>query len=123
MDKEKPTTPVSTRNAEHYFWGDPTVSPSDGWHLLKEDDLSVIEEQVPAGAGEVRHFHSHSRQFFYVLEGEATMEFEDRSVTFNAGQGLHVPPGAEHRFCNNSDSVVRFLVISSPSTQSDRTEI
>ena len=119
MDKEKPGAPVNTQNAEHYLWGNPAVSSSDGWHLLKENDLSVIEEQVPAGAGEVRHFHLQSRQFFYVLEGEATMEFEDRSVTFNAGQGLHVPPGAEHRFCNNSDSVVRFLVISSPSTQSD----
>ena len=123
MDNKLPASPVSTHNSEHYHWGDNEATPCDGWHLLNNHALSVIEEQVPAGAGEVRHFHSHSRQFFYVLEGEATMEFEDRSVTFNAGQGLHVPPGAEHRFCNNSDSVVRFLVISSPSTQSDRTEI
>ena len=123
MDKEKPEAPVSTQNAEHYFWGNSAASPSEGWHLLKKDDLSVIEEQVPAGSGEVRHFHSQSRQFFYVLEGEATMEFEDSSITFNTGQGLHVPPGVEHRFCNNSGSPVRFLVISSPGTKGDRTEI
>ena len=114
---------LSTSDVEPYRWDTPDNLHSIGWHLLKKDDLSVIEEQVPAGAGEVRHFHSQSRQFFYVLEGEATMEFTDKSITFNAGQGLHVPPGVEHRFCNNSDSPVRFLVISSPSTQGDRTEI
>ena len=34
--------------AEHYTWG----GVCDGWHLLKDPTLSVIQERVPPGAGE-----------------------------------------------------------------------
>jgi hypothetical protein len=37
---------VSRANAEHYRWGD----DCDGWHLVKDADLSVIEELLPSGA-------------------------------------------------------------------------
>jgi mannose-6-phosphate isomerase-like protein (cupin superfamily) len=108
-----------TSNAEHYVWGD----RCDGWHLLKHSDLSIIQERVPAGAGEVRHFHSRARQFFYVLSGMATLEFEGASVTFGPGQGVHVAPNTEHRFANHSDVDVVFLVVSSPPTTGDRTNL
>jgi mannose-6-phosphate isomerase-like protein (cupin superfamily) len=108
-----------TSNAEHYVWGD----VCDGWHLLKHSDLSIIQERVPGGAGEVRHFHSRARQFFYVLSGTATLEFEGAPVTFGPGQGVHVPPNTEHRFANKSDVDVVFLVVSSPPTTGDRTNL
>lgn len=106
-------------NTEHYVWGE----VSEGWHLLKQPDLSVIYERVPPGAGEVRHYHSKARQFFFVLSGSATLEFETGPVTFHAGQGVHVPPGTPHRFTNLSDSPVEFLVVSSPTTAGDRTNV
>lgn len=114
------TDSVSTETASHYRWAE----VCDGWHLLAEPDLSVIEEQVPPGIGEVRHFHSQARQFFYILSGRACMEFADRVVALAAGQGLHVPPGVSHRFLNpTSDQPVRFLVVSAPSTRGDRTNL
>jgi mannose-6-phosphate isomerase-like protein (cupin superfamily) len=105
--------------AEHYSWG----GNCDGWHLLKHPDLSVIRERVPPGAGEVKHFHSRARQFFFVISGEATLEFNGRSVTFGPGQGVHVPPDTHHRFANYSARDVVFLVVSSPSTAGDRTDV
>lgn len=106
-------------SAERYTWGD----ACDGWHLLRDPSLSVIQERVPPLAGEVPHVHSRARQFFYVLSGTATMEFEDGAVTFGVGQGLHVPPGTRHRFVNRSDADVVFLVISSPPTAGDRVDL
>lgn len=103
--------------AEHYLWGE----VSDGWHLLKHADLSVIQERVPPGAGEVKHFHSKARQFFFVLSGIATLEFNGHSVTFGVGQGVHVPPETPHRFANHSAHEVVFLVVSTPATTDDRT--
>lgn len=103
-------------SAEHYTWG----GVCEGWHLLKDPTLSVIQERVPPGAGEAPHFHSRARQFFYVLSGTATMEFESEAVTFGAGQGLHVPPDTQHRFVNRSEADVVFIVISSPTTAGDR---
>ena len=111
--------PKSTTNSEHYVWGD----ICDGWRLLKHRDLSVVQERVPPGASEVKHFHSRARQFFYLLSGMASLEFEDYSVTFGAGEGVHVPPEIPHRFYNASDEDVVFLVISSPTTEGDRTPV
>jgi hypothetical protein len=51
-------TPVDVHRAEYYSWG----GVCDGWHLLKHPDLSVIQERVPAGAGEVRHYHMRARR-------------------------------------------------------------
>jgi mannose-6-phosphate isomerase-like protein (cupin superfamily) len=105
-----------TSTAEHYTWG----GVCDGWHLLKDPSLSVIQERVPPSAGETPHFHVGARQFFYVISGIATMEVEGRTVTFGPNQGLYVAPNTIHRFVNQSNADVVFLVISAPSTIDDR---
>jgi mannose-6-phosphate isomerase-like protein (cupin superfamily) len=108
--------PVDIGSAEHYRWGE----ASDGWHLLKRDDLSVIRERVPPGDAEARHRHARSRQFFYVLDGAAVLEIEGVRHALAAGQGIHVPPGAAHRFRNESLADVHFLVVSAPKAHGDR---
>ena len=107
---------VSIDNAEHYVWGE----ICDGWHLLQRDDVSVIQERVPAGGSEVLHYHARARQFFYILEGEGVMSFDDRIVDLQKGQGIEIPPDVRHQFRNQSNSDVHFLVISVPSTRGDR---
>lgn len=113
------TEPIQVANAEHYAWG----SGCDGWHLLKHDDLSVIRERVPPGSAEVRHRHARSRQFFYLLEGEATLEVEGVRHALRPGMGLHVPPWAAHQFRNESAADVHFLVVSAPRSHGDREEV
>ena len=107
---------ISIENAEHYVWGE----VCDGWHLLKRDDMSVIQERVPAGGAEVMHYHNVARQFFYILEGEGTMVFEDKAVVLHNGQGIEIAPQIKHTFMNQSSADVRFLVISVPTTRGDR---
>src|SRR6266508_4514449 len=110
---------ISIENAEHYIWGE----ICDGWHLLKRDDMSVIQERVPPGGAEVMHYHSLARQFFYMLEGEGTMVFEDREEVLKKGHGLEIPPQLKHQFKNQSNADVHFLVISIPMTKGDRINI
>ena len=109
--------PTSTANCEHYVWGD----VCEGWRLLKHAEMSVVQERVPPGATEVKHFHTLARQFFYVLSGTASIEFDDGSVSFGVGQGIYVSPGTPHRFYNTSNEEVVFLVISAPTTEGDHT--
>ena len=116
---KKKMTAVSISNAEHYIWGE----KCDGWHLLKRDDVSVIQERVPAGEAETMHHHNHARQFFYILAGEACMAFEDRIVNLQKSDGIEIPPLVNHRFENNSSEDVHFLVISAPKSQGDRVNI
>ena len=110
---------VSTESAEHYTWG----QGCDGWHLLAGGDLSVIEERMPPGTQEVRHRHAHSRQFFYVLQGELTLELDGAVHRLPSGHGLHVPPGLAHQVRNDSAADVRMLVVSSPRSHGDRIEV
>jgi len=107
---------VSRANAEHYRWG----NDCDAWYLVKDEKLSVIEEFMPSGACEIRHFHRKAQQFFYILSGEVMMEVEGRKFLIRAGSGIHVLPGARHQIRNPSSAAVRLLVISQPPSRGDR---
>jgi uncharacterized cupin superfamily protein len=110
--------PISKATAPHYVWG----GVCDGWRLANQPGLSVIEERVPGGGSEARHYHKLARQFFYVLTGEATLEVEGVEHSLPTGSGLEVTPGERHRFMNKGTVEVTFLVISSPTTVGDRFE-
>ena len=103
-------------NAPHYRWG----THCDGWRFLDEPDLSVIEEQVPPGSAEQRHHHATARQFFYVLEGVATLEVDGVVLRIAAGQGAQVASGQRHRLSNDEAKPLRFLLCSAPNTRGDR---
>jgi mannose-6-phosphate isomerase-like protein (cupin superfamily) len=111
-----PAQIISTKTAEHYTWGE----NCDGWHLVKTPDLSVIEEQMPAGTFETRHSHARSRQFFYVLDGELTMEIEHHFFVLKQGEGIEVSPGQQHQALNKSSSPLRITVTSQPPSHGDR---
>jgi mannose-6-phosphate isomerase-like protein (cupin superfamily) len=109
---------IDIAGAEYYAWGE----GCDGWHLLKNESLSIIQERVPAGKSEKPHFHKASTQFFYVLDGEAVIITDSRRVILKRHQGLEIPPGVVHQFINASAHDVSFLVISTPKSHGDRHE-
>ena len=113
-----PPVPVERANAEHYVWG----GVNDGWHLVKQDGMSVIQERIAPGAREVRHYHERARQFFYVLAGELTMEVGGTVHLLRAGQGIEIPPGTPHQARNDSAAPVDILVNSTPKSHGDRVE-
>jgi mannose-6-phosphate isomerase-like protein (cupin superfamily) len=110
---------MNKAKAEHYKWG----TGCDGWRLLNRADLSVIQERIPPGLGEVLHFHERARQVFYVLEGHLEIEVASEKMVLALGDSLEIAPLQHHRVTNTSDSDAHFLVISSPSTTGDRTNL
>jgi len=78
---------ISKESAEHYTWGD----GCDGWHLVKQPQLSVIHERMPPGTAEVRHYHERARQLFFVLSGTATLEVDGVRERLGPQQALEVP--------------------------------
>jgi quercetin dioxygenase-like cupin family protein len=113
------TAPVSKSTAPHYMW----ASVCHGWRLIDTPGLSVVEERVPAGTEELRHYHNEARQFFYVLSGTAVLETEGSEHRISAGSGIEVAPGVHHKFMNKSDQEVVFLLVSAPSTKADRIDL
>lgn len=110
--------PTSRRVAQQYGWGD----GCEGWHLVRAQNLSVIEERMPPGAREVRHWHARARQFFYVLAGTLTLEVEGVTHQLGAQSGIELPQGTAHQAMNDSSADVEFLVISEPPSHGDRHE-
>jgi mannose-6-phosphate isomerase-like protein (cupin superfamily) len=106
-------------NAEHYIWGD----QCQGWRLVNEPGLSVIEEEMPEHTSEKLHFHKQAQQLFYILSGVAVIEVEGVHYEVKPGQSFHIKPGVVHCIFNRKDSLLRFLVISQPTTKGDRFEI
>jgi len=110
---------ISKQHAPHYIWG----TNCDGWHLMQHEGLSIIHERMPAHTAEVRHYHNISRQFFFVLSGEACMELDGEDIILEAQEGIEIPPGKPHQMQNRSSEDVEFLVISMPGTRGDRIEL
>ncbi|MDQ0227667.1 cupin domain-containing protein [Metabacillus niabensis] len=107
---------ISKQNAEHYTWG----GICDGWHLVKNKELSVIHERMPVNTSEVRHFHNQARQFFFVLSGTATLEVNGERIILNPQEGVEIAPLTPHQMINDSNEDVEFLVISQPTSKGDR---
>lgn len=107
---------VDRRAAPHHSWG----SGCDGWHLVETPALSVIEERMPRGTSEVRHYHQKVNQFFYVLRGILQMDVEGNELALGAGQGLHIKAGERHQVHNRSARDVEFLMVSNPPSHGDR---
>ncbi|WP_299831552.1 cupin domain-containing protein [uncultured Roseobacter sp.] len=102
--------------APYYPWG----AGCDGWRLLDKAELSVIEERMPPGTSEERHFHRHALQLFYVLTGQLTIEVKEDVHVLGPGDALPVLPPSPHQVRNEGAAEVRFLVISAPPTTNDR---
>jgi mannose-6-phosphate isomerase-like protein (cupin superfamily) len=109
-------SPVSRENAEHYRWG----TDCDAWYLVKDPQLSVIEEFMPPGSAEIHHHHERAQQFFFILTGEVLIEINGENTLVQAGSGIRILPGTRHQIRNPSSVPVRFLVISQPPSHGDR---
>ncbi len=111
--------PTSAATASHYTWGE----GCDGWHLMRAANLSIIEERMPAGTCETRHWHARSAQFFYVLRGTLTLEVEGARHLLPPRTGIELPQGTAHQAKNDTTDDVDFLVISTPPSRADRIEV
>ena len=101
---------------QHYTWG----NVCDGWVLVDTPSLSVKQERMPAQTSEVLHYHSNAQQFFFILQGIATFEAEEKFFTVHAGEGFLIEAGKKHRILNNNSEALEFILSSQPSTNNDR---
>ena len=97
---------ISKQNAMHYTWGD----QCDGWWLHRTDKFAVIYERMPSNTAEKRHYHHHTEQFFYCLEGELWIEVSGNSHHLKANDGLADPSGIPDQVTNKFHADTQVLV-------------
>lgn len=106
-------------NSNHYKWGE----NCDAWNLVANENLSVKLEKMPPGTKEKLHFHKKAQQFFFVLKGEAVFYIDGKKEIISEKEGILINPGAQHFVANETEKELEFLVVSQPSTNSDRIDI
>jgi mannose-6-phosphate isomerase-like protein (cupin superfamily) len=83
---------------------DPTNAP-----VLNQ---SLAEASVAEGSSTERHYHKQSEEFYFVLEGEGTMEIDSEIHSVASGDAILIPPRAWHQI--TASSSLRFLCCCSP---------
>ncbi len=70
----------------------------DYWNPRIVGELNGQHVKLVKFKGEfVWHKHDHEDEMFYVLEGNFTMEFRDKTVELSKNEFLIVPRGVEHK--------------------------
>jgi mannose-6-phosphate isomerase-like protein (cupin superfamily) len=78
------------------------------------DQVSVIENRVPARWGGPPLHHHDFDEAFYVLEGELTFQLGDEVFTRTAGELAFAPRNVAHTYANHSDAAARALLVCTP---------
>tara|TARA_B100000900_G_C20585778_1_gene719468 strand:+ start:1696 stop:2055 length:360 start_codon:yes stop_codon:yes gene_type:complete len=81
---------------------------SDHWSPKVIAEMNDYQFKLVKIEGEfVWHDHGHTDEVFIVLEGSMNIEFEDRTITLNAGEMHVVPKGTPHKpFAENECKVM-----------------
>ncbi len=80
---------------------------------------SLAEATVSAGNATERHYHKVSEEFYFLLEGEGTMEVDGESREVRPGDAVLIPAGAWHEITAMKD--LRFLCCCAPPYSHDDT--
>lgn len=103
----------------HYHWG----KNCEGWVLHENDSLQIKRELMPPGSVEILHFHAHSQQVFYLLQGNAAFNLDGTIFSLHANETIVVPKNTYHTIESTGTNNLIFLVVSEPPVQNDRFEI
>jgi mannose-6-phosphate isomerase-like protein (cupin superfamily) len=82
-----------------------------------------MQERMPPGTAETRHLHGSVHQLYYVLDGLATVRFDDRDERLGPGDAVDVPPCTPHQLRNDAGAPLEFLVISTAAPRKDRVDL
>ena len=83
--------------------------------LLTGDDLrsegTLVQVVIIPPRSEISdHYHKTSREFYFVLDGESTIEVNDTERVLRRGDMLLTEPGDVHRLRNDNEKEFKLLV-------------
>jgi quercetin dioxygenase-like cupin family protein len=76
--------------------------------------VAVVHLTVPRLSGPPLHRHSREDEWFYVLDGEITVEVDGQCYIASAGSSAFAPRGTAHAFQNFREEAAHLLVMVTP---------
>ena len=80
---------------------------------------SLAEATVPVGRPTQRHYHRLSEEFYFILEGQGTMQIDGETRSVGPGDAVLIPPNAWHQI--TAAQTLRFLCCCAPPYSHDDT--
>ena len=80
-----------------------------------DGDFSLMERTLPPrGRRPPAHRHTYCSEAYFVLDGEVAVEIDGAEHLLGPRGFALVPRGTAHTFGNNTDALVRLLVVHAP---------
>ena len=85
--------------------------------LFKKESVLPINMEIcelSPGVSEGDHIHDIDRpleEIYYLLEGEGVMTIEGEEISVFKNDAVMVPPGVDHGLFNNSDKILKLVII------------
>ena len=83
--------------------------------LVAADDRTPLSASYVAINEAKPHYHKETTEFYYVLEGEGTIELDGTSIPVSPGSSVLIPPNVRHRAVGN----IAALVVGTPPFHTD----
>lgn len=75
---------------------------------------SLAEATVEVGQATVAHYHPHTEEIYYLLQGEAVMAIEAEQSNVHAGDAILIPAGMRHQIRNTGNEPLIVLCCCAP---------
>jgi mannose-6-phosphate isomerase-like protein (cupin superfamily) len=77
---------------------------------------SLAEARLPVGGETTPHYHPHTEEIYYILEGRGLMRMASDAMRMQSevrpvgpGDAIAIPPGTLHQILNTGSIVLKFL--------------
>lgn len=78
--------------------------------IITRADGAAVGLHVTELSGARKHYHEHTTEVYYVLEGEGQIELGEDVFDVRAGHAVYIPAGVPHR----TIGVLKAIVVSAP---------
>lgn len=65
--------------------------------LVEEKDGAAAEIHQVEIADAKLHYHAHTDEFYYVIDGQGTMTLDDEEIEIHKGVVVYIPRGVKHK--------------------------
>ena len=74
--------------------------------------VNLIEDVIiPSGGKIPQHAHKNTTEIFYIIKGKTKLKTKEKEVLLNQTDIVLIDVGEEHSFINDSNEVLRMLVL------------
>jgi mannose-6-phosphate isomerase-like protein (cupin superfamily) len=72
---------------------------------------SLAEEVLPVGAAVGRHYHKHTEEIYYILEGSGEMTVGEETSAVSAGDAVYIPADSVHTLKNTGTAPMKIMLV------------